>query len=85
MISPLTLVVKANWSQLIVKEFMCGANIGYSMESIGDYSVIPGLRYLGIKYMPRKFGLSFGLAARNIGINFDGYKLYRDLILRRRI
>jgi hypothetical protein len=81
-ITPYALVVKANWSQLIVKEFMCGANIGYSMESIGDYSSHTLGVDLGIKYMPEEVrGLSFGLAARNIGINFDGYKLYRDLIL----
>lgn len=81
-IKPYALAAKLNWSNQFIKGVFGGINLDCATERIGDSKNDMLAVDLGMKYMPAELGgLSFGLAARNIGANLSGYTLYRDMLI----
>lgn len=80
-INPYALVIKANWSNYMVKQFEAGINIGFAQEDIGGYLTHKGMIDLGIKYEDIVKGLSLGMALENYGLAVNGYSMDTNLLI----
>jgi len=77
-VNPYALIAKLNWSKLIFGGLSAGLNINYIREDIGGTVSQMGSFDIGVKYLTPVNGLSLGIAARNIGLQIDGFDTYKD-------
>jgi hypothetical protein len=80
-INPYAMIIKANWSNYLLKQLQGGINIGYIMESIGSSQTHKGVVDIGLKYLDIVNGLNFGASLENFGLSENGYSVDTNILL----